>query len=221
MKIRTLLTLVFAIKFSLLLAQTSCPDFWSDIQKFKKTDSAQTPQKNAILLVGSSSFTKWTDVQEYFPSYPIINRGFGGSRLVDVIRYAYDIILPYKPKQVIVYCGENDLAADSSLTASEVAQRFKTLFAIIRQNLLEAEIDFISLKPSPSRKRLFSKFREANRQIQLFLSQQSAAHFINVYDQMLDKNNEPRADLFVEDNLHMNAKGYQVWQRILQPYLKK
>ncbi|HEY4151233.1 MAG TPA: G-D-S-L family lipolytic protein, partial [Chitinophagaceae bacterium] len=90
-------------------AQTA-PPFWPEILAFKKADAVQPPQAHCILFVGSSSFTKWKDVNDYFPGYPIVNRGFGGSTLPDVIRYAYDIILPYHPKQVIIYCGENDLA---------------------------------------------------------------------------------------------------------------
>lgn len=205
----------------LLFAQTPCPAFWTDIENFKKSDGLQPPPKGAILFVGSSSFTKWTNVQDYFPGYTIINRGFGGSHLTDVIRYAYDVILPYAPKQVVVYCGENDLADDSTLTAAEAALRFKTLFGIIRQNLPDASIDFVSIKPSLSRKKFFPKFREANRQIEAFLKRQKNAQFINVYNAMLGNDGEPRKDIFVEDNLHMNKTGYAIWQRILLPYLRK
>ena len=101
------------------------PPFWKDIQNFKKQDSISFPPKNAILLIGSSSFTKWTDVQDYFPGYTIINRGFGGSILLDQIRYANDIIFPYQPKQIVIYCGENDLASSDSVTAQMVFDRFK------------------------------------------------------------------------------------------------
>lgn len=221
MKYGVFLFLFVVLNTSILLAQTSCPDFWGDIQKFKSRDSAQMPPKGAILFVGSSSFTKWQDVQAYFPDYAIINRGFGGSNLVDVIRYAYDVILPYKPKQVVVYCGENDFAGDPALTAADVVSRFKTLFGIIRQNLPNAVVDYISMKPSPSRAKLFPKFRAANQEIKTFLKGQKNAGFINVYDAMLDKTGEPQKDIFIEDNLHMNANGYQIWKGIIQPYLKK
>lgn len=204
-----------------VFSQTTCPPFWNDIQAFGKKDSAQMPPKNAILFVGSSSFTKWTDVQDYFPGYTIINRGFGGSTLKDVIRYTYDVILPYAPKQVVVYCGENDLAGDPTLTGADVAQRFETLFWMIRQNLPTATIDFISLKPSPSRAALFPAFRKANALIRAFLQKQTRAHFIDVYGPMLDSSGSPRKEIFVEDRLHMNATGYKIWQRVLLPYLKK
>jgi len=143
--------------------------FWSDIQAFKKQDSISFPPKNAILFIGSSSFTKWTDVQDYFPGYTIINRGFGGSTLLDQIRYEKDIIFTYQPKQIVIYCGENDLASSDTVTAQTVFGRFKTLYTDIRHRFPEISIVFISLKPSPSRKHLFSKMREVNRQIKAFM----------------------------------------------------
>src|SRR6478672_8036417 len=141
---KSILVFVCLIFVSVLSAQTTCPAFWSDIVAFRKSDSATPPPQHAILFVGSSSFTKWTDVSDYFPGYTIINRGFGGSTLVDVIRYAYDVILPYQPKQVVIYCGENDLAASDTVTAADVVRRFKTLYGIIRQNLPNAVVDFVS-----------------------------------------------------------------------------
>jgi lysophospholipase L1-like esterase len=201
-------------------AQNNCPPFWNEIQKFKKEDSTSKPPANAILFVGSSSFTRWTDVQEHFPGYTIINRGFGGSQLTDVIRYFYDVIVPYTPKQVVIYCGENDLAS-KNMKAEVVVQRFKTLFGMIRQNFPRAAIHFVSLKPSPSRKEFFTEFRKANSMIQTFLKSQKNAGFIDVYPAMLDATGHPKKDIFVEDDLHMNAAGYRIWQRILLPYLKK
>src|ERR1700712_1259870 len=102
------------------LQAQKAPPFWQDIEAFKKLDSAQAPVANPILFTGSSSFTKWTDVNAYFPGYPIVNRAFGGSILKDVIRYAYDAILVYHPKQVVIYCGENDLASSDTITVAEV-----------------------------------------------------------------------------------------------------
>src|ERR1700750_3232021 len=125
--------------------------FYSDIQAFKKQDSIKTPPQHVILFVGSSSFTKWTDVQSYFPGYAIINRGFGGSSLPDVIRYANDIIFPYHPKEIVIYCGENDFAGDDTLGAQTVVNRFKTLYGMIRVKMKTVPVVFISIKPSPSR----------------------------------------------------------------------
>src|SRR5580692_8032994 len=91
------------------------PPFSSDIAAFKAQDAQTPPAKGQILFIGSSSFTRWTDVQSYFPTHPILNRAFGGSTLPDVIRYVNDIVFPYQPKQVVLYCGENDFASDPKL----------------------------------------------------------------------------------------------------------
>lgn len=216
-----LFALVFLLCRFPLAAQTTCPPFWNDIQAFKKGDSVQMPSTNAILFVGSSSFTMWKDVQEHFPGYTIINRGFGGSQLTDVIRYAYDVILPYTPKQVVIYCGENDLASSPAIKAADVVKRFKTLFSIIRVNLPDAAIDYVSMKPSPSRENLLPEFTKANAAIKAFLHRQHRADFIDVYKAMLDKDGKPVKELFLEDNLHMKPEGYQIWQRVIRPYLKK
>src|SRR6476659_3385508 len=141
---------------TILHAQQSLP-FAEDIQKFRHADSVQMPVKHSILFVGSSSFTKWTDVQNYFPAYPIINRGFGGSTLLDVIMYADDVIFPYQPKQIVIYCGENDLAYSDTVSAQTVFTRFTVLFDMIRNIYKDVPIDFISIKPSPSREKLMPK----------------------------------------------------------------
>ena len=196
------------------------PLFWNDIQNFKKQDSVSFPPRNAILLIGSSSFTKWTDVQDYFPGYTIVNRGFGGSTLLDEIFYVNDIVFPYQPKQIIIYCGENDLASSETVSAAMVLERFKQLFQMIR-NKTEAPIAYISMKPSPSRRHLFTKMREGNQLIKDFLATQKNTAFIDVHQKMLDTNGEPLPELFLDDSLHMNAKGYAIWKKEMEPYMQK
>ncbi len=110
----------------------------------------------------------------YFPGYTIINRGFGGSTFPDVIFYAPEIIFPYHPKQVVIYCGDNDLASSDAVTADTVFERFKTLFELIRTNLPGENILFVSIKPSPSRIRLKEKMEKANLLIQTYLSTAAA-----------------------------------------------
>jgi lysophospholipase L1-like esterase len=201
-------------------AQTA-PPFWVEIKAFEHQDSLTPPPTNGILLVGSSSFTKWKDVNAYFPGFPIINRGFGGSSLTDVIRYTYNIILPYQPRQVIIYCGENDLAYGKDITASTVVNRVKTLFGMIRLNLLDAEIDFVSIKPSPVRMSIQQKVKEANAELKKFFKREKNAEFIDIYDAMLDANGNMREELYVSDRLHMKPEGYKIWQKIMAPYLLK
>jgi lysophospholipase L1-like esterase len=194
--------------------------FAEDIAAFKKQDSVSFPPKQAILFVGSSSFTNWKDVQNYFPQFTILNRGFGGSSVSDVIRYANDIIFPYQPKQIVIYCGENDLAASDSVTGKMVCERFVQLFILIRNKMPKVSVAFISLKPSTSRWHLKDKMIAANKKIKKYLRKKKNAAFIDVYHKMLNKDGTPMPEIFIEDNLHMNAKGYTIWQKIIEPYLK-
>lgn len=197
------------------------PPFWNEIVEFKKQDSLQHPRAGAILFVGSSSFRKWTNVQSYFPGYTIINRGFGGSTLADVIRYAGDIIFPYHPKQVVIYCGDNDLAVSDSVTATMVYNRFVHLYDLIRARLKNVDIVYVSIKPSPSRQKLMPRMEEANDMIRDFMAKYSHAAFVDVYHPMLNLQGLPIDSLFVSDKLHMNDKGYKIWQQLLLPYLDK
>jgi lysophospholipase L1-like esterase len=195
--------------------------FEDAIKGFQKQDKLNPPPSNAILFVGSSSFTKWTDVANYFPGFTIINRGFGGSTLPDVIFYASEIIFPYHPKQVVIYCGDNDLASSDAVTADSVFERFKTLFELIRTNLPGENILFVSIKPSPSRIRLKEKMEEANLLIQTYLSLQQHAGYVDVYHKMFNPDGSVMKDIFLADDLHMNAKGYAIWQKAINPYLLK
>lgn len=197
------------------------PRFWKDIQQFKQSDSAAFPAPGQILFIGSSSFTRWQDVNDYFPGYAILNRGFGGSSLPDLIWYRYELIYAYAPRQIVVYCGENDLAGSRDLTAAAVAERWKTLYKYIRDKYPSTPLAYVSMKPSPSRAHLFSKYKEANGLIKALLEKDKQAVFIDVYSLMLNKDGSIMEDLFVEDRLHMNAKGYAIWKKAIAPYLKK
>jgi len=192
-----------------------------DFKDFNKQDSISAPPKGAILLIGSSSFRKWTDVQSYFPGYKIINRAFGGSTLPEVSAYADQNIAKYHPKQVIIYCGENDLASSDTVTPMVVFNRFKQLFKIIRSRAGEVNVTFVSIKPSPIRKKLQLKVEESNKLIEAFLKTRSGTAFIDVYHPMLVKDRDINGSIFTSDSLHMNPKGYAIWKKVMLPYMLK
>jgi len=193
--------------------------FSDEVQAFKKQDSIHPPLQHAIVFIGSSSFTRWNNLQESFPDRTIINRAFGGSSLPDLIRYVDDITLPYDPGQIIIYCGENDFAENDSITANIVTSRFKNLFNSIREHLPNVPIAFVSIKPSPSREKYWSKMKAANAFIKNFLKKKKHAEFIDVYSKMFNPDGTVMKDIFVEDNLHMNATGYAIWKKAIEPYL--
>lgn len=195
------------------------PPFWNEIQYFKKLDSAVFPPKGKILMIGSSSFTHWKDVGYYLPGYPFINRGFGGSSLPHLIRYFDDIVTPYKPRQILIYCGENDLGPD--VTADTVVERFKTLYHMIRKQDRRVKITYISMKPSPSRSHLKDKMLEGNEKIRSWLESKKRTSYVHVFHKMLLPDGKPMPDIFLKDSLHMNAKGYFIWQKEIAPHLLK
>ncbi|WP_345202154.1 GDSL-type esterase/lipase family protein [Chryseobacterium ginsengisoli] len=217
---KKMLSAFLLLTFALFFSQEKKPMFWQDIQNFKKLDQENAPPKDAILLVGSSSFTKWTDVANYFPEKTIINRGFGGSRLTDLNYYANDLLNPYQPKQIIIYCGENDFADNAQLKAEVVVDRFKTFYKKIRAKFPKIEVDYISIKYSPSREKLWPQMKEANKQIAAFMKKEKKSEFIDITKVMQDSNGNVRKDLFVEDMLHMTPEGYQLWTSVMNPYMK-
>jgi len=194
--------------------------FWNDIQNFKVQDSISFPAPNQILFIGSSSFRMWHNVNEYFPKHKIINRGFGGSQLLDLIQYRYEVIYPYQPKQIVIYCGENDFAA-TDVAVDTVVKRFKTLFYLIRAKYPTVPLAYVSMKPSPSRKKYMENYNLTNIKIEAFLKKQRNTVYIDVYNKMLKPDGNPMEDIFLKDNLHMNEKGYKIWQKTITPYLKK
>ena len=212
-------TLLLAFCFVGIFAQQK-PDFYDDVQHFKKLNEEKAPPKDAILFLGSSSFTKWTDVNDYFPDKIIINRAFGGSRLANLNYYAEDLLNPYQPKQVVIYCGENDVVHTDKPSAKEVLSRFKQFFNTVRTKYPNANISYVSIKYSPSREEYWPIMKKVNLKIKSFLKTKKNTDFIDITKVMNDENGKVRKDIFLEDMLHMKPDGYQLWTKVMYPYLK-
>lgn len=211
--------------FSLLLVcfinAVSAQPFADEIAAFKKEDSLGFPVQHQILFIGSSSFRLLRDTATLFPGYKILNRAFGGSTLEDVIRWRYETIFPYQPRQIVMYCGENDFASSDTVTVDVVVKCFKTLFQLIRAKYPAVPFVFVSIKPSPSRIHLINKVKAANQIIEAYLKSKPNTRFVNVFDAMLNADGTPDETLFKEDRLHMNPKGYAIWKQKLLPVLLK
>ncbi len=184
--------------------------FWKEISAFVKQDSINKPKDGVILFVGSSSFRLWTDVKKDFNNENILNRAFGGATLLDMIRYKDQNLLNYHPSKIVLYCGENDVASSDKVDGKEVFQRFKTLFDIIRKQYPDVPLVYVSIKPCLLRWSMKDRMIDANQRISSFLSHKKKTTFVDIWDAMLE-NGEPKKDIFREDNLHMNAKGYAIW----------
>ena len=188
--------------------------FWDEIKAFRTQDSIQKPQDGMLLFIGSSSFRLWKSAKEDFHNQNILNRAFGGATLEDVIRYQQDVVLKYKPKKIFLYCGENDIASSEKVTPQIVFERFKTLYETMRTQFQNTPIVYVSIKPCILRWSMKDRMMATNTLISNYLKDKPNAVFVNIWDKMLE-NGEPKKDIFIEDNLHMNAKGYAIWTKEL------
>ena len=196
----------------------AAPDRWrSDIDALVANDRAQPPPQHGVLFVGSSSIRLWTTLAADFPGVPSINRGFGGSMIVDTTQHADRIVTPYRPKLIVLYAGDNDI--DGGHTPGQVFADFKAFVVRVRRDLPDAAIAFVSIKPSIARARLWPQMREANRVIAAWARTQRRVHYVDVATRMLDAAGRPRPELLREDGLHMTAAGYAIWTDALRPLL--
>jgi len=221
MDYRILIVLLLALLtiFPAVFGQTmGDPVRWqSDMAAFRRADSLQPPPAKGILFTGSSSIRLWHDLADRFSGRTVINRGFGGSWLSDVVHYFPGLVVPYQPKTIVLYAGENDIA--EGRTAEMLLKDVETLLALRRQHLPKSKLVFLSLKPSPSRAGKLEEVRKANTLIRERLAGEKRAVFVDVFTPMLDAGGKPREELFGPDRLHMNDKGYDLWTAVLKPYL--
>jgi lysophospholipase L1-like esterase len=185
---------------------------------FADDDAAHPRPAGGVLFVGSSSIRLWSDLEEQFKDLPVvINRGFGGSQLSDCVKHLNRLVVRYRPRTVLVYAGDNDLAAGS--TPAEVLKRFTAFVDGVHRELPQTNIVYISIKPSPSRIDLLPRIHEANTLIHDYADAAGKVDFVDVYTAMLDTSGKPRAELFRADALHLNAQGYALWKRVIAPHV--
>jgi lysophospholipase L1-like esterase len=198
------------------VAEPTVSDKWEkDIAAFEAQDAKSPPPKNAVLFVGSSSIRLW-NLKESFPAIDTINRGFGGSELADSVHYARRIVIPHAPRVVVLYAGDNDIANGKS--PERVFRDFKQFVDVIQAALPKTKVVYIGIKPSIKRWALIEPIRQANRLIREYIAAQKSETlvFVDVDQPMLDADGKPRADLLLDDGLHLNKKGYEMWTRLLR-----
>lgn len=200
-------------------APPTAAQFAGEIAAFDSANRASPPDSGSIVFTGSSSIRLWETLASDFPGMHVLNRGFGGSTLPDVVYYAPRAVLPARPSTIVLYAGDNDIAAGRS--PLQVLEDYRAFVRTVRQALPGVRILYISIKPSPSRWQLVDRIREANARIAVEISRDTLARFVNVYDPMMGPNGYPRPELFRDDSLHMTAAGYAIWRervgRLLAP----
>lgn len=213
-RIAGLLAVVLLSMIPLIDARAQDPTrFEADIQAFESIDRVSPPPADPVLFVGSSSIRMWTDVAAAFPDYPVMNRGFGGSYMSDLLYYFDRVVAVYEPALILVYEGDNDLAGGKSVDV--VYSEYVEFLAKVKKQLPAADVAFIAVKPSPSRIAVLEAMRQLNARLEALAENDSDLWFIDVFTPMLDGAGQPRAELFGSDMLHMNATGYALWKNIV------
>lgn len=193
---------------------------WEEaIRAFERMDETDPPPEGAVLFAGSSSIRMWSTLAEDFPDEPVINRGFGGSQMSDLIHFAGRIVTPCAPRLILVYEGDNDVAAGK--TAEQVFTDYRRFVSLMRNQLPDTRIAFIAIKPSLARRSLMDEMRKANEWIEAYAAARDHLDYIDVFTPMLGEDGEPLPHIFLEDGLHMNAAGYAIWTEAIRPYLAK
>ncbi len=198
--------------------KTEAPNrFEPDIRIFEKQDSDSFPPTGATLVIGSSSIRKWKWIHEDLNENQIIHRGFGGSTMADVLHFINRIVIPYQPAKIVIYEGDNDLAGET--TPDEFIAQSKKFISIVQDSLPDTEIYFLAVKHSPARAHLLPKVKKANHSLDSLARETPDVEFIDI-NKVMYKNGKLRHDIWENDNLHMNRKGYLLWRDVIQARIK-
>ena len=220
MNLRLLITLVAVVCSQTLFSQDKNPSarFEPEIKAFEAADKKSPPPEHAILFVGASGIKLWKTLEKDFPDHRVINRGFGGSQIADAIYFADRIVIPYKPKTILLQSGGNDI--NSGKTPEQVAEDFRLFVEKVRGKLPEVRILFMSLQPSPARWSQADKQKMANALIKKQVEAGKNMAYIEAYDAFIGADGQPRGELFVADKLHHNEAGYKIRTQLVMPFLK-
>ncbi|HWA39652.1 MAG TPA: GDSL-type esterase/lipase family protein [Burkholderiales bacterium] len=189
-----------------------------EIRAFEQQDRLQAPATGGVLFVGSSSIRLWPDLSAAFPGTAILQRGFGGAELADVLHFAPRIVLPYRPGTLVLYAGENEISA--GIGADRILADLEKLVRLVHRELPGARIILLAVKPSPKRARFAPAIMAFNRALRSFAATDPRLAFVDIYTPMTNPDGSVRAELFAEDGLHMNAAGYEIWRKALAPVLR-
>ena len=220
MKRRCLLLAAALLPASLLAQTLPAEQRWKkELDAFAAADRQQMPPPGGVLFVGSSSIRFWTGLETAFADQPVvIKRGFGGSRLSESADLVHRLVLPYQPRLVVLYAGENDI--HEGVSPQDLLAHFKRFVQQVQGALPATRVAFMAIKPSPSRLAFMAAMREANLLIQTHVLQHDNLDYIDVHTAMLDNDGRPRPELFVRDQLHLSAEGYGLWRQIVSAHLR-
>ena len=186
------------------------------MDRFAELDRESPPKPGGILFLGSSSVRRW-DLERWLPGHGATNRGFGGSQIADSVRHFDRLVVPHRPTSIFFYAGDNDIAA--SKTAEQVAADFDSFTDLVKSHFPETKVWFIAIKPSLARWHRWPAMEEANQRIAELCKSDPRLEYIDVATPTLGADGKPLPGIFVEDDLHLNDAGYQMWADVIEPLL--
>jgi lysophospholipase L1-like esterase len=208
-----------SLAWQLLAAEKAGPERWQTaIAAFEAADRANPPPQGAILFIGSSTIVRWKTLAQDFPEHATINRGFGGSQIADSVFYADRIVIPYRPRLIVLRAGGNDIHAGK--TPEQVAADFQAFVEQVRAKLPDVRIAYMTINATPSRWANVEREKEANQLIMAYIAAGKNLDYIDTFDATLGADGKPREELFVKDRLHFNDEGYKVLAAIVRKHLK-
>lgn len=211
------LTAIAAYFYSMTGAGEDPAFFERAIRAFEEADRESMPEAGGIVFVGSSSIRFWSTLEEDMAPLPVVNRGFGGAHFIHVVHNAPRIVLPYAPRAVVVYAGDNDIGAGTSV--DDVVAGYRELVRLVHETLPQTAIYYLPIKPSKLRWELWPKMSAANAEIESIARSHPRLHYLDVATPLLNSSGTPRDDVFLLDGLHMNGEGYAAWTAVVRPAL--
>jgi hypothetical protein len=207
----------FAATF--VAAEKSPSEKWEKaIQVFEAADRTNPPPEGAILFTGASNIRRWNTLTKDFPEHKLIVRGFGGSQIADVVFFADRIVIPYKPKMIVLDSGGNDLEAGKS--PETVFGDFKALVEKVHAKLPEVRIAYISRGPS-SKPGKTEKMLKLNQLVKDYVANNKNLDYIEAFDSLAGPEGLQRSELYVSDKVHFSPAGYKIRADLVRPYLEK
>ncbi|HQR33788.1 MAG TPA: GDSL-type esterase/lipase family protein [Blastocatellia bacterium] len=193
--------------------------FVDQIEAYLKADETKPPQPGGILFIGSSIFRRWEKLTQQMTPLPVFNRAFGGSRTEEILQHMDKIVLPYKPRIIVYYCGSNDINAD--IKPEQIVANFKEFAKRVHAQLPQTKIFYVSINRAPQKMERWDWVDDANRRIKDFCDKDKKLGFIDVNPALFDKDGKPRMELYLPDKLHFQEPAYDEFSKIIKPVLEK
>ncbi|MGI1679307.1 MAG: hypothetical protein K6L75_11280 [Cellvibrionaceae bacterium] len=197
--------------------------FDEELALFDVEQTETSQPENGVLFIGSSSIRLWSTIKSDLAPLTIIHRGFGGSNMRDALHHIDKLVIPYKPRAVVLYEGDNDLSV-FAVTPAVVMQNFELFVERLRRSLPDTRLYVLSIKPSIARMQYWDKMKATNELLKKRCSEIKACRYIDVATPMFLVGEESsegglKKNIFVEDGIHMNADGYKIWTDTIKPVL--